>query len=315
MRKSIILLPVLFIAGGASGYGAAPVARVISTEPIVVDGITAPARNYFPVGLGADVSTGSASAVLQFPDGTSLVLDSNSKLKIAGPAGKPEVRLIRGSARYVLAPNFRGSVSGGGRTDTAKTVDYAFAQPGRLGQSVSLSSATAMYLGSVGQSAGVIAPSSAISTGSFAAGNTMLGVFIANPRVGGSGPQIILPGAGGAQVINLTAHTDPVTQVVTYTVASISQTVILPGGGTQVITVSNNALIGTTVGGISGATPSGSTAQITFTAPGTSTPLPATQVATAITAVQTTALTQTPAGSTAPAATSVSTGVFSSSAP
>jgi hypothetical protein len=268
--------------------------------------------------MGDDVRTGSASAVLQFPDGGSVSLAPNSEIKIAAKAGKPQVHVIRGSAIYQIGPNFGGGISRGDTShSTAGAVGgYTLAQVGKVGQSNSLLTTTAMYLGSVGQPANMIVPSSSVSSGTFTTGTGLQGVFVSSPRAGGTGgPEIILPGGGGAEVINLTATTNPITGVTTYTVASISQTVDLPGGGTTVVTVAgNNPLIGTTVGGITGATTSGSTAQITFTTPGTSTPLASTQVATAITAVQTTAVSQSPAGSTAPAATSVSTGQFSASA-
>jgi hypothetical protein len=317
MRKSIVLLSALFVAGGASSFGAVPVARVISAQQVIIDGIAAPPRNYVPVSLGGDVNTLSASALLQFPDGSTIELQPNSELRISGAAGKPVVRVVHGSAQYKMTPNSSIRFAGGDSSDTAKKIGtanigtYALAQIGNMGRY----DAALVYGASAGQSAGVVAPSGVTATGSMAAGTGIQGVFFSNPHIGSSGPQIILPGGGGAEVLNLTASTNPTTGVVTYTVASITQTVILPGGGTTIVTVSsNNFLIGTTVGGITGSTPSGATAQISFTPPGTTTPLPPATVSTAITAVQTTAVSQSPAGSTAPVATSVSTGTFSSSA-
>jgi hypothetical protein len=323
MHKSVVLLPVLFIAGGVLGFGAVPVARVISLEPVTIDGIQAPARNYFPVALGGDVRSGSAPAVVQFADGGSVSLAPNSEIRIAGKAGKPLVHVIHGSAIYQIGPNFGGSVSRGDSSHSAAGAigGYTLAQVGKAGQSNSVLTASAMYLGSVGQPANVIAPSSAISSGAFGnasgvmPGSIIQGVFSSSPRVGGSGgPEIILPGGGGAEVINLTAVTNPTTGVTVYTVASITQEVITPTGPTFITITGNSPLIGATIGGITGATPSGSSAQISFTPSGTSTPLSPAQVVTAIIAVQTTAIAQAPAGSTASVLTSVSTGIFSASA-
>jgi len=320
MRKSIVLLPALFIAGSVSSFGAVPVARVISAQPIVINGIATPARNYVPVSVGGDVNTLSASALLQFPDGSTIELRPNSELRISGAASKPVVRVIHGSAQYKMAANSLIRVAGSDTSDraakgdgTAKIGTYALAQIGNMGRYDN----ALIYATSAGQSAGVVTPSGVTSTGAIAAAAGIQGVFFTNPHFsgsGGSGPEIILPGGGGAEVINLTPVTNPSTGAVTYTVASISQTVILPGGGTTTVTItSNNFLIGTTVGGITGGTTSGSTAQITFTPPGQPA-LTLQQVSTAITAVQTVSLQQSPAGSTAPAATSVSTGQFSATA-
>jgi hypothetical protein len=64
--------------------GTKPVARVISADAFDVDGITSPARNYVPAGIGGEVSTRSATAVIQFSNGVSVVLQPNSQLKICG---------------------------------------------------------------------------------------------------------------------------------------------------------------------------------------------------------------------------------------
>ena len=64
----------LGVAIALLSFAAAPVARVISTEPVNVDGIVAPARNFVPLAVGNEVTTDRASAVVQFPDGSAVTL-------------------------------------------------------------------------------------------------------------------------------------------------------------------------------------------------------------------------------------------------
>jgi hypothetical protein len=353
MHKSIPLLPFLLVAGGVA-FGAVPVARVISTEPVAIDWIAAPARNFTPVGLGGDVRTGSASALLQFQDGTSVVLQPNSELKIEGSAGKPVIRVISGSAEYKLSPKSHVRIANGGGVDPVNTlnavnkvVEHATTQTGVVGQTdVSMLNAAMVYKASPVPTVGVILPSSPVSTGSFSSGKGASSFFSgAALDVSGTSAQIILPNR--SVVINLTAVVNPVNNAVTYVVASVTQTIQLPNnGGTATITVSQDTQTVTLPNGTSTTVPVdksastgaalliGSTANVTpsstsadqikvsFTPPNTTTALTDTQAAAAVTNVGSTAVTtaittnQIPSGTLAPTISQVQQGsTFSSSAP
>lgn len=97
-----VMASLLFLACALAGYGAGAVGRVISDEPFEIDGITAPARSFVPVSSGEDVMTKGASALIQFIDGATVVLQPNSEIKIVGEAGRVQIRIIRGSAQYKL---------------------------------------------------------------------------------------------------------------------------------------------------------------------------------------------------------------------
>src|SRR5579883_1292344 len=94
------------ISAGLS-FGATAVARVISTDPVDVDGITMPARNFAPVAIGDEVATQAGSAVVQFKDGSDVVVQPKSRIRIEGKPAKLQVRVLTGSARTDLVPASR----------------------------------------------------------------------------------------------------------------------------------------------------------------------------------------------------------------
>jgi hypothetical protein len=339
MRKSIVLLPALFIAGGASSFGAVPVARVISAQQIVIDGIAAPARNYVPVGVGGDVNTLSASALLQFPDGSTIELQPNSELRISGAASKPVVRVIHGSAQYKIAPNSLIRVAGSDTTDRAAKGDgaakigtYALAQIGNMGRYD-----TALIYGtSAGQSAGVITPSGVTSTG--IGGGSLNFASIGRAASGSfAGDNTIITPGGLTIYITPILNTSGQPIPNEYSIAGITQTVPLSGGGTTTLTLNPSVstgsgssvnLIGSTITltAITTSAPGTSnqsqvSATFTTTSSGTPVTLPLTSVATSIQTSTTTAVTNFNAtatgGSTASAPTSpaVNSNNFSSTAP
>src|SRR5690242_17438043 len=96
-----------FSLAAAVSFGATPVARVIGTDSIEVDGITAPARNYTPLQVGSRVSTKRGAAVLQFRDGSSVSMQANSVVSLEGDAGAVQVRIVNGSVIYSISSSSR----------------------------------------------------------------------------------------------------------------------------------------------------------------------------------------------------------------
>lgn len=95
---------VLYLTSSAVALSAAPVARVISTQPIEVGGITAPARNFVPIATGEAITTHQAPAVVQFRDGSNVVLQPNSELRVEELSSHLVVHVVSGTARYNLGP-------------------------------------------------------------------------------------------------------------------------------------------------------------------------------------------------------------------
>jgi hypothetical protein len=342
--RTTLSLSVFALATSLAAYAATPVARVISADAVDVDGITSPARNYVPVGIGGEVITRSATAVIQFSDGTSVVLQPNSQLKIDGRAGHPEIRVLRGAADYRMQPGAGARVSSGTAHAVNNIVDNAILQANTMIRPDNPIAEAVMYRGtgaSGSGSASQITPGSAISVGSFISAPTVSsGSF--HSAAGGGSNYIQTP---SGLIINLTPAVDPTTGAVTYTVASVtaqvSVTVTQVINGTpvttttvQTVTSAPANLVGLSVS-IAPPSTTGGTSAITFaqttTTNGvtTSTPVAATTIAANVsTAVQATATTQAiqqataanptappPTVTTAPVTAAVSTGTFSSTAP
>lgn len=279
-------LVCLSVAVTLVSLAAAPVARVISTQPVNVNGILGPARNFVPLAVGDEVTTDSASAVVQFPDGRAVTLQAHSKLRIEAQPSGPVARVLQGSAIFDEARTPSSPVNSAGK-------------PGRVPPVGSGATPGILYRSPAARQSGAAAPQAMVFTGSFKPAAS----------AGGTGPQII--GPNGA-TMNLTAVVNPTTGATTYVVSSIQQTVTTPDGGTAVVTVTSGPLIGATVGGTTGTT-------ITFTQPGSTTSLTPDQVAAALqTEIQqaiNTAVTNgtLPAGTKPPSPAPVKTGQFSPS--
>jgi len=279
-------------------FGAAPVARVISTESVDVDGIAAPARNFTPVAVGDYVTTQNGAAVLQFRDGSSVSIQPNSQIRVEGQPSGPKVRVVSGTVGYALSPASRLRVLNSKGETISRVLDSALPDATAAVQRNLAVEAAVVYRKS-GLQTGGMAPNAAIAVGQFTGS-----VFYS------SGTVTTIKTPSGL-TINLTATT--VGGVTTYTVASITQTVTTTGGATQTLTVSDPSLIGATVGGITSGTTSGSSVTVTFTAPGSTTPIPTTTVLTNLNTGITTAVTTQAPGATVP--TPVQTTSFSASAP
>jgi hypothetical protein len=294
----------LGVAAALVSFAAAPVARVISTGPVNVDGIIGPARNFVPLTVGNEITTEGASAVVQFPDGGAVTLQPHSKLRIEGSPSGPSAVVVRGSAIYDVArtSSSSGRVGNGvskPMVGVPASVSWVDPATNRGGSSGTPATAGFMYRGVAGKP-GVVAPPAASFVGGFTAGGSTAGT--------GAGSQITGP---NGLTINLTAVVDPNTGATTYVVASMQQTITLPGGGTAVVTVTSGPLIGATVGG--GATGT------TFTPPGSAIPLTPQQTASAVQAGVQDAINKgvtngtLPGGTQPPPPSPVTTGQFSAS--
>ena len=284
--NQVMKITAIGIAFTLVSFAATPVARVISTQPLNVDGIIVPARNFVPLAVGNEVTTDSASAVVQFPDGSAVTLQPHSKLRIEAQPSGPAARVVQGSAIYDVAPTPSG---GPGKGASRSSVEIS---PSSVNRSPSA------------RKPGAAAPRTGAFTGSFSPGASAAGIGT------GTGPRILGP---NGVTINLTPVVNSTTGATTYTVSSIQQTIATPGGGTAVVTVTSGPLIGSTVGGSTTGT------SFTFTPPGSSTPLTPTQTSTALqTGIQQAinsgvASGTLPAGTQPPSPTPVGTGQFSGS--
>jgi hypothetical protein len=320
MRTSLALVG-LIVTGTVAGFGALPVGRVISTESIDIDGISAPARNFVPVELGGEVKTGSAPATIQFSDGTRAVIRPNSTVKIDGRPGSPELRVLRGSAQYNMIPAARPGVSGD--TDLRnKVLDNTILQANATLSPTGPVAETVLYRATPNSSPEQILPGSPVSVGSFPVGSVNVSTgtiyFTKSAATGGATTSIITP---TGVVFNLTPVTNPTTGAVTYTITSITDSVTNPlTGKTVTVTVTSGTLIGATLGGITPSATSGSQLPLSITPAGSLTPLTPAQASSAVqaglqSAVNTAIANGTlPAGTPVPSPSPVSTGQFSNSA-
>ena len=291
--------------------GATPVARVIGTEAVDVDGIAAPARNFVPVAVGDEITTQAGSAVVQFRDGSNVVLQPNSQLRIEGQAARPEVHVIRGSATYDMAGTSKLRIVDSKGETVSRMLDNALPNPvASLNRPDSPLAGAVVYRASAAsRQSGFVAPLASVSVGQFLSGAPAAGEA--------SAARIITP---GGLTLNLTATVDQTTGATTYTITSMQQTVTNPTTGLLVtVTVTSGSLIGATVGGITPSTETGTSVAVTFTLPDSTTALTGEQAAADVQAGVQTAVTaaieshQLPPNTPAPTPDPIKTGQFSAS--
>jgi len=303
-KKFLAFLSVSMVA-----FSANPVGRVISSASVDVDGIAAPSRNFVPVSIGDEVTTKGAPAVVQFPDGSGVTLQPNSKLRIEGQPSNISVRVLSGSATYDLArASIVRVVNNKGQSMNAAGARSMVPLTSQQGSDPLV--AGVVYRGSRQPVPGTVTPGSAI----------LFGTFIRGISAGGApiDPAIILP---NGETINLVATVNPTSGAVTYTVTSITTTVTLPGGGTTTITITSNPATGGLIGDVvtppvSGAANGTSASGVTISTPaGGAVTNPNTLLQNTISAGVTTAINNStlPNGTTAPSPSPVSSGQFSNS--
>lgn len=284
----------------AAGFAATPVARVISTAPVEVAGIMAPARNFVPAGAGDEVIAREQAVVVQFRDGSDVVLQPNSRIVLQGEADHPSVRILRGAARYNLAPGYKLRILDSKGEALDAMLGRAVQQSSQYVRADNWASSGLIY-----RISGVAKPAGAILTGQFYLSGT--------PAAGGSGPQIVTP---SGMRVNLAQVGN------TFVVSSISVPVMnTTTGQITFVEVTTGSLVGATVTGITSSTQAGTSVAITFVPAGSTEPLTATQAQSSLQAGTQQAVTtainnnQLPAGTQPPTPTGVSTGQFSASAP
>ena len=313
MYNFIMIRVLCLLVSVAAFANEAPVARVIGTQPVEVDGITAPASNFVPLSIGGQVSTKSGAAVIQFVDGTSVTLQPNSQLKIEGQSSRPTVRIVRGSAEYRMTLASRVRVSSGTGLTVDSMMDHAVAQINAVASPNSSIAQAVMYRGVNGS--GMVFPTAVISGGGFALAS------LSNPTFRGSGPgadpALVTP---GGLTINLSPIRGPGGDVIGYTVTSLTQIVTEPNGQTATIAVTSGSIVGATVTGVNGLTTGGSLVNVQFTLPGQSVPLGPDQLSQNVQQGLNNALNTAIKNGSVPAGTTispprVSTTTFSNSAP
>lgn len=265
MAHSRILRIVLSLATvTVASFAAAPVARVIGAEPVDVNGISVPAKNYTPVSIGDEITTGATTAVVQFRDGTNMVLQPHSSLKIGGQPSNIQVQILKGAAKYDLTPASRISVEAGKADSVRRALATALPDPSAMARPAGAPPDAVVYRSPTVHQPGAIVPSSAVSVAPFSSGT-----FHPSATTGGSA-SIVTPSG-------LTINVSPVTNtsgVITgYTVTSITTTVTEPNGTTVTIQITSGSLVGDTVSGLPTTGQGGTTVTVQFTPPGSTTPL------------------------------------------
>jgi hypothetical protein len=231
MSNSFVIFVSLAVA--STGLLAAPpIARVISNDSVDIDGITSPARNYVPVGLDGEVTTHSAPAVIQFSDGSTVVLQPNSHLKIDGRAGRPEVRIIRGAAELRMKPGSTARFNPGVAQVAARALDSAVAQANSAASPAAPIAEALMARQVVSTGATEVTPGSPIATGGFLSTPSFTGTF-RSADGGGVLSSFVTP---SGLTINVIPNFDAGGNV-SYTIASITQTATNPQGQTVIVTV------------------------------------------------------------------------------
>ncbi len=290
---------LLFTAFATISFAAEPVASVIGNAPIDVGGIRTPAHTLVPIAVGDEVSTEAGPAVVQFRDGSKVVLQPESQLQIEGQPADPSVRMVRGSATYDLVPTSRLRVMNTKGETVNQILDGALPTAPIVNRGNSPLPAAVVYRSSASsRQEGMVLPDSAFITGRF-----------------------VLDATSGAGVISSTQttfvtpdgtvfHGTMVNGV--FTVTSIDFQVTQPNGTKATVSTTTGPLIGTTIT----APPSGSNGVATFTSPSGTVINPA-QVRTDLQTSANTAITNSgqPSGTSADLSQRTVTGQFSSSAP
>jgi hypothetical protein len=317
-------------AASIVSLAATPVARLISSEPVNVSGIVAPARNFVPLSVGDEVTTDHAAATVQFPDGNTVTLQPHSKLRIEQQGSGPVAHILQGGAisdvprSYSDAVVNRVSKSGkvGGPLVPAGPMPASPTPTSEIAANQAASSAAAnpalVYQTPAVRQPGSITPQASSFTGSFIPAQT-----------GGSspaGPEIIGPGGVtfNLSTVSTTTIVNGVSTVTTtYAIASVSQTITV-NGVTAVVTTTPTTLVGDTVA-VTAPTSGSDLSTITISTPSSSGGPPVTVSATTIestvqaatqTVVNSGTVTGIASGTTVPTPTmaAVTTGSFSSGA-
>jgi hypothetical protein len=99
-----ISLGIAALATVCSAAGS--VASVTSAQPFSVDGVNLanPGVSSWPLVSNDEVSTAAGAALMTFRDGSAIKLAPQSRIRLSGSPGSPEVILIAGNLDTKLAP-------------------------------------------------------------------------------------------------------------------------------------------------------------------------------------------------------------------
>jgi hypothetical protein len=279
------------------------VASIAGTEPLEVSGVVVPARHRIPVALGDDVLTHSHTAVLHFQDGSEIVLQPNSRVRLENSNGTVAARMVSGSATYKLAPRSSLKVVNSKDAVVNSMLDHVSVDMKAAVASSKLAQEAVSYRASAARATGMVLPANAISFGSFGSGTkTALGTPSgASHIITPSGVQIEVTTANGQYVITnvLVPVTNPATGQIQYLQVSNFN-----GATLTIATPGTNGQTGLTI------TPAGQT-----------TPLTPEQALTALQTGTTDSFTgsitngQLPQNTLSPSQQSVNVGTFSPRAP
>ena len=220
----------------------AVVGRVVSNHPITINGRQIPAQAVvsWPVSLADEVATATETAMIQFRDGSTLLLQGDSAARVeAGKSGSPAgsliVRVLKGVGQPSLAPGSTAQFFSASGKSIAAVKPKSAIQPGSLtaGSSSTVTRGLIPLPGRPVQVGAVPVSGTPVYTG-------LSGVLV-QPLADApnSGPTVILPNG-----MRLTLTSDPKTN--TYTVTAISFPVETSAG--QVfLPVTNTTLLNTTV--------------------------------------------------------------------
>ncbi len=232
--------------GAVAAFGGetpdAVVGRVVSNHPITINGRQIPAQAVvsWPVSVADEVATSTESAMIQFRDGSTLLLQGDSTARVeasksGSPSGSLIVRVLKGVGQPSFAPGSTAQFFNASGKTISAVLPRSAVQPGSL-TSGSSSTATRGLIPLPGRPVQVgTAP---VSTTPVYTG--LSGVLVQpladSPN---SGPTVILPNG-----TRLTLTVDPKTN--SYTVTAITIPVDTPTG--QVfLPVTNTTLLNTTV--------------------------------------------------------------------
>ncbi len=242
-------------------FGAAPVATISSTQPLVISGVTVPANRVisWPVSIHDEIATQAAPAMLRFTDGTIVTLQRNSRLKLEQGKAGVELKMMAGSAIYDLKPHSTVTIDSGATLAAAATTTSVAPPPVKSASgSANEAAATALAyrMPSTAPSTGVVFAPSLISTNSFL------------PQPGrqattsvGSGLKVVLPN-GTIFEVHLVSEGNQSTYVI--------DKIATPIGNGQYLAIDAPNLIGARLVVVSGGT---GQSQASIFLPGSSTPL------------------------------------------
>lgn len=240
-KSSLTVGAAAFVMLAVWCFGASPVATISSAQSVVVSGISVPANRVmsWPVSVNDEIVTQSAPATVRFADGTVVMLQRNSRMRLEQSAAGVKVNMLAGSAMYDVKPNSRVSLGPkpasvrlpGGFMETA-------ARPGVSGGNSANSAALAYRMPATQPSSGVIFAPMAISAAHFSTAQFLPAATRQEYTIPSNGPTVVLP---SGVILEVTPVPNAPGQ---YTINRILVPVTNPGGQLVYANVVTSPLIG-----------------------------------------------------------------------